>query len=212
MCNNLTISFGLQQRRAALRAVQPWPVAHALAGRWWVAMCQCHIPSDPPPRARGPGRSSGVAVCACLPHAPRVAPPSPPDPANYPFAPSSGPRQRPAPRISETEISVSFSRSGSSSCPAVGPALVPFLLRLLPAYPSHHRLPTAIEEKGPGSTEPSNRRIAPLALSVSLILTSIRASFGKVRVVFPLVLAFWFPALGVGCSVVRVWGELTRSS
>jgi hypothetical protein len=142
--------------------------------------------ADPPPRARGPGRSSGVAVCAaCLPHAPRVAPPSPPDPANYPFPPSSGPRQRPAPRISETEISVSFSRSGSSSCPAVGPALVPFLLRLLPAYPSHHRLPTAIEEKGPGSTEPSNRRIAPLALSVSLILTSIRASFGKVRLVFP---------------------------
>lgn len=206
MCNNLTISFGLQQRRAARRAA----VAHALAGRWWVAMCQCHIPSDPPPRARGPGRSSGVAVCACLPHAPRVAPPSPPDPANYPFPPSSGPRHAlphgSARQRSQFLLPLRFfflprrgprPRTLSSPSP---PCLSPIIVSLPQS------------KKGPGSTEPSNRRIAPLALSVSLILTSIRASFGKVRLVPPLVLAFWFPALGVGCSVVRVWGELTRSS
>lgn len=131
----------------------------------------------------------------------------PTGPGKLPFPPVKRATPTPCPTDQRDRDLSSFSRSGSSSCRAVGPALVPFLLRLLPAYPSHHRLPTAIEEKGPGSTEPSNRRIAPLALSVSLILTSIRASFGKVRLVPPLVLAFWFPALGVGCSVVRVWGN-----
>lgn len=69
-------------------------------------------------------------------------------------------------------------RRGPRPCPLSSPS---------PPCLSHPIIVVSLPQskKGPGSTEPSNRRIAPLALSVSLILTSIRASFGKVRLVFP---------------------------
>lgn len=122
-------------------------------------------------------------VCRLPPTRPARVAAQPTGPGKLPFPLSSGPRHAlphgSARQRSQFLLPLRFfflprrgprPRTLSSPSP---PCLSPIIVSLPQS------------KKGPGSTEPSNRRIAPLALSVSLILTSIRASFGKVRLVFP---------------------------
>jgi hypothetical protein len=159
--NNLTISLGLES------------TGHV--GRWWCRGGDVMvIPSHPPPR-RSTRQGGGAASGGCLPHAPRVSPSSPPDPATT-LSPRHAGHATAWPTDQRDRDRSSALRSGSSSCLTVGPALVPFLLPLssppcLSILPSNRRK---------GRAEPS-----PQIWPLSLILTSIRGSFGKVRVVLP---------------------------
>lgn len=163
--------------------MQQWHMRWLDVGGWRCANVTSH-----PIRLHAPGAQGGAAVWPCVPasHTPRAwrrpahrtreTTLSPRQAGHANALPHGSARQR-----SQFLLPLRFfflPRRGPRPCPLSSPS---------PPCLSHPIIVVSLPQskKGPGSTEPSNRRIAPLALSVSLILTSIRASFGKVRLVFP---------------------------